>query len=128
MVVLVIAILAVPLCWLFVQRTLRVDPVARRAGVTWAVSCLGAGLAFRTGLAPLGLLLTAVCMGSIFVWLRRRGGGDDPGDDGRDEPVEPGPDPGPHHGLVLPAELGVLDHDAFDRARAEWERRVPERT
>ena len=62
---------------------------------------------------------------ALGVWLGLRGRGDDRGDDGPDVPDPPDPDPGPGERADLPPE--VLDPEAFDRARAEWEQELPKR-
>jgi hypothetical protein len=111
------------LVWLVVKRG-SVPPAARTAGlVTFGVVC-AAPVAIRAG--PRGILVFAVGLVALGVWLALRGwGGDDRRDDGPDVPDPPEPDPGPGQRVDLPPE--VLDPEAFDRARAEWERELPKR-
>jgi hypothetical protein len=112
------------LVWLFVRRKQPVESVAVRAGVVCAVALIAAALAVRGGPAATGAVLLASAAG-FALWLRMRGaGGDDPGD-GPDPPDEPEPDPGPTQCVDPPVDL--LDAEAFDRARAEWERELPRR-
>ena len=92
------------------------------------VSCIliafVAGIAIRSG--PRGIIAFTVAAVAFGIWLGLRGrGGDDRGDDGPDVPDPPDPDPGPGQRADLPPE--VLDPEAFDRARAEWERELPKR-
>jgi hypothetical protein len=102
------------------------DPVGRRAGVTWAVTCPVAGLLCVVGVAPLGVVsatVSALALGSLAYWFMATE--PDDSDDEAEEPVEP--DPGPSDDIVLAVaqkaepELDI-DWDAFDRARAEWEK------
>ena len=71
-----------------------------------------------------GLLVVAA--GSFLLWVSMGGfGWGRGGDDGPDPPPDPDPDPGDGERADLPAKR--LDPDAFDRARAEWEREAPKR-
>ncbi|HEV7805874.1 MAG TPA: hypothetical protein VGO80_08650 [Solirubrobacteraceae bacterium] len=123
MLIVAFAILLAPLAWLVIKRMQHTDPAARGLLIRWVIACLGAALALRVGLAapvPLRIALGLLAIGALAVWLRGRGhGGDGPGDDGRDSPVEPGPDPGCGQRAAPNPER--LDREAFDRARAEWE-------
>ena len=102
------------------------DPVPLRAGVTWAVTCPLAGLLFGIGLAPLALVSGAVsvlALGSLGYWFLATE--PDDSDDETEEPVEP--DPGPSDDIVLEVPQKIepdleIDWDAFDRARADWEK------
>ncbi len=124
MLVLALAIAVMSMVWYFAVRKPRVDPAIRRAGVACAIFCVAVAVALRAG--PVAGVLLVVTVASLVLWLRMRGrGGDDPGDDGRDPPSGPEPDPGPDGDDALRPEL--LDPDAFDRARAEWERELPKR-
>ena len=116
MLILALAILAL-LVWLVVKRRERpIDPIVVRAALWCAVAFVGAAVALRAGPVAAGLYVGAVM--ALVVWLRMRGRDDGPGDDGPDPPDEPDPDPGSGQ---------VLDVDAFDRARSEWERGLPSR-
>jgi len=123
MLVVALVIVLAPLAWLAIKRMQHADPAARRAGLRWVIAGLGAALALRVGLAAPVMLRVALCLlaiGALAVWLRRRGqGGEGPGDDGRDSPVDPGPDP--HSGRRAAPPPERLDPEAFDRARGEWE-------
>ena len=111
------------LVWLVVKQGRPVHPAVRTAGLMFLIAC-AAGVAFRTG--PRGILVFAIALLAFGVWLGLRGrGGDDRGDDGPDVPDPRDPDPGPGQRADLPPE--VLDPDAFDRARADWERELPKR-
>jgi len=121
MLIVVLAIVLAPLAWLVIKRMQHADPASRGTGLRWAIACLGAALALRVGMAAPVLLRVALCLlaiGALVTWWRRRHGGGGPGDDGRDPPVDPGPDPRPDHAAPRPEQL---DPEAFDRARAEWE-------
>jgi hypothetical protein len=123
MLIVALAIVLAPLAWLVIKRMQHADPAARGTCLLWVIACLGAALALRVGLAAPVLLRVALCLlaiGALAIWLHRRGqGGDGPGDDGRDSPADPGPDPGLGHRAAPRPER--LDPEAFDRARAEWE-------
>ena len=117
MLVVALLLLLAPLAWLASERLRHAGPAARAVLLRRVTAGVAAVLLLRVTLvAPLPLK-AAICLlaiAALVVGLRRRGGegGDGPGDDGRDPPVDPGPDPRPEQ----------LDPDAFDRARAEWER------
>jgi hypothetical protein len=104
------------------------DPVPQRAAFIWAVTCPVAGLLCASGLAPLGLVsaaVSALALGSLGYWFLATEPDDT--DDDVEEPVEPDPGPSDDNVLVLPtsAETGPgTDWDAFDRARADWEREL----
>jgi chromate transport protein ChrA len=123
MVVVALLIVVVVLVWIFMTRTQ--SAAARRAGISWAIIGLGAALALRSGPLPLRLLVVAALVVGFAVWLRRRGGG---GGGGGDDPPAPDPEPdlGDHAKPRLEDEL--LDREAFDVARAEWERELPRRS
>lgn len=129
MLIVALAIILAPLAWLLIKRMPHADPAARRGRHVWVIACLCAALALRVGLAAPVLLRVALCLlavGALVVWLRRRGqGGDGPGDDGPDLPVDPGPDPRAGHRAALRPER--LDAEAFDRARAGWEHALKKR-
>ena len=121
MFILALLIVALPLVWIFMKRT--PSAAARRAGVSWAIIGLGAALALRFGPLPMRLLALAAIVGVGFaVWMRRRGGG---GGGGGDDPPAPDPDPDPGDHAKPRPEDELLDRDAFDVARAEWERELP---
>lgn len=121
MLIVALAIVLAPLAWLVIKRMQLADPATRGRRLGWVIACLAAALALRAGLAAPVLLRVALgllAIGALAVWLRRRGqGGDGPGDDGRDPPLDP--DPGPGHRAAPPPER--LESEAFDRARAGWE-------
>ena len=123
MLLVALAIVLAPLAWLVIKRMQHVDPAARGTGLRWVIACLGAALAMRVGLAAPVLLRVALCLlaiAALAIWLRRRGhGGDGPGDDGRDSPVDPSPQPRTGRRAAPPPER--LDPEAFDQARADWE-------
>jgi hypothetical protein len=104
------------------------DPVGRRAGVTWAVTCPAAGLLYGVGVAPLGVVsavVSALALGSLAYWFAVTEPDDT--DDEAEEPVEP--DPGPSDDLVLELpkmpDLALdIDWGAFDRVRADWEKEL----
>jgi hypothetical protein len=122
MLILALGIVAISLMVLFAKREQPVGPVVRWVG--GAVGIVGLGLLVTTRAGPLmGLLVVGV--GSVVLWLSTGGGGDGPGDDDSDPPPVPDPDPGPGERADVPA--GRLDREAFDRARAEWERELPKR-
>jgi hypothetical protein len=122
MLVLALALVFVPLAWLLAKRARRAEPAVRRALVAGAILCVAAAVAVRAGPVGVGLFLLAVVW--LAVWLRSHGsGGEGPGDDGREPPEGPEPDPGPR--ATLRPES--LDDDAFDRARAQWEQELPKR-
>ena len=119
--ILALALLAL-LVYLVVKRG-RVHPVVR-VGSLVLLLAFCAGIAIRSG--PRGILAFVIAVIAFGIWLGLRGrGGDDRGDDGPDMPDPPDPDPGPGQRADLPRE--VLDPEAFDRARAEWERELPKR-
>jgi hypothetical protein len=122
MLIVALAIVVIPLGWLANRRMQRVDPAERGALLgRWIIWCLGIGLALRVGLAaplPVRGAMAVIAICALAIWLRRRGHGGGGGDDGRGSPEDP--DPGPRPGHREP--LDRLDPDAFDRARAEWER------
>ena len=123
MLILLLLVVMASLIWLFAIRKQPVTPALRRVGIGFAVAFVCAALAVRAGPA-VGLALVTVVL--VAVWLRlRRRGDDGPGDDGRDPPSGPEPDPDPGPQASLRPER--LDQDAFDRARAEWERELPKR-
>jgi hypothetical protein len=125
------------LAWLLVEliRGSIDDPVALRAGLTWAITCPVAGLLFGIGLAPVAFVVGFVSMlalGSLGFWFL----GTEPGDSDEppEEPVAPDPSPsddiGPEPELVVVAEVASepdagLDWDEFERAREEWEKETP---
>lgn len=108
--------------WFSAKRGWLDHPFARAAGLVFLIACVAA-IALRAG--PLGAAVFATVAVTLGIWWALRGRGDDPGDDGPDPPDPPDPGPGPGKRAALPAE--VLDPDAFDRARAEWERELPKR-
>lgn len=118
-----LAIVLALLAWLVIKRMQHADPAVRDALLRGVAACLVAAVALRVVLTAPVLLRVALCLlalGTLAVWLRRRGqGGGGPGDDGRDPPVDPSPDPRPGH--RAPPHPERLDPEAFDRARAEWE-------
>jgi len=129
-----IAVFALFLGWLLVEiiRGSIDDPVARRAGVTWAVSLPVAGVLYGAGFAPLALIggvVSVLALGSLAAWFLLPS---EPGDseDPPEEPIEP--DPSPSDGIepevVDEPEAEddlVIDWDEFDRLRQEWETEVP---
>lgn len=123
MLVLLFALVAL-LVWLLFVRGRPVASRVQRGVLAGAVAVVAAALAVRAGPAATGATLVLAAV-ALALWLRLRGGGDDPGDDGPDPPDGPDPDPGPGRERELPRD--VLDVDAFDRARAEWERELPRR-
>jgi hypothetical protein len=104
------------------------DPVPQRAAFTWAVTCPVAGLLCASGLAPLGFVtatVSALALGSLGYWFLAPESDDT--DDDAEEPVEPDPGPSDDNVVELPqtAEIGLaIDWDAFERARADWEREL----
>jgi hypothetical protein len=104
------------------------DPVPQRAAFTWAVTCPVAGLLCASGLAPLGLVMavvSALALGSLGYWFLAIEPDDT--DDDAEEPVEPDPGPSDDNVVELPqsAETELpIDWDAFERARADWEREL----
>ena len=111
MLFLALALVVAPLAWLALRHA---DPTVRRAAVGCAIACGLVAVALRAGPVPTGLLLAA-----LMFWLLSRGsGGDWRDDDDRDPPAGPGPGPGGH----AKPRPEVLDPEALDRARAEWER------
>jgi hypothetical protein len=115
MLAIVLAIVVIPVLWLFMTRSAPVEPVVRRVGVGFLIACAGAVLAVRSPAAAVAFFVVV----GLVVWLRMRGrGGDDPGDDGPDPPDDPDPSPDPGQ---------RLDPDAFDRAREQWEQELRER-
>jgi len=124
MLVLVLGIASVTVIWLlFVKREKPVGPVVRWTGGAAGIVFVGIVATLRAGLLA-GLLVVAA--GSVLLWLSMGGFGGGGGGDGPDPPPEPDPDPGPGERADLPAKL--LDPEAFDRARAEWERELPKRS
>jgi hypothetical protein len=124
MLILALGIVATALTVLLAKREQPVGPVVRWVGGALGIVCLGLLVTMRAG--PLvGLLVVGV--GSFVLWLSMGGGGggDGPGDDDPDPAPVPDPDPGPGERADVPA--GSLDREAFDRARAEWERELPKR-
>ncbi len=122
MLILALAIVVAPLAWLVIKRLQDGDPAAARRAQWWVVGFLGAAVALRVALAApvvLRVALVLLAMGAFAFWLRRHGGGGG-GDDGRDPPIDPGPDPVPGRRATPPREH--LDAEAFDRARDDWER------
>jgi hypothetical protein len=115
MLIAALALVLAPLAWLVAKRMRHADPASTAAVLRLVIGVVAAALVLRVTLAAPLPLKAAICLLAIaafLVWLRRRGeGGDGPGDDGRDSPVDPGPAPRPEH----------LDPDEFDRARAAWE-------
>jgi hypothetical protein len=125
MLVLALLIVAVPLVWVWMKQARGAAAPPLGTVVSWSILGAGAALALRFGPLPLRLVVFAALVGSLAVWLRRRGGGGrGPGDDPPDAP-DPDPDPGDHAKPRPEDEL--LDRDAFDLARAEWERELPKR-
>ncbi len=122
MFILVLGAVSVSLIWwLFVKREKPVGPVVRWVGGAAGIVVLGLVATLRAG--PL-VGLAVVAVGSLLLWLTMFGtGGDGPDDGGPDPPPKPDPDPGHGARPELPARL--LDPEAFDRARAEWERELP---
>ena len=118
--------------WLLVEviRGSFEDPLPLRAGVTWAITCPLAGLLYGLGLTPLAVVAGAVsvlALGSLGHWFLSTEPDDSEDDD--EAPVEP--DPGPSDDVeILPAwalrpavdHWEIVDWDAFDRARTEWEK------
>ena len=138
--------------WLLVEiiRGSFEDPYPLRAGITWAVTCPTAGLCFGVGLGPAALILGTVsllALGSLGYWFMVTEADDSDGDVD-EEPVEP--EPGPDNEVEIPdwakrvetydwekpKGKPLVDWDAFDRARKQWEREItpkpvtpePERT
>lgn len=103
------------------------DPVPRRAGVTWALTLPLAGVLFGVGMASLAIVpgaISVLALGSLAHWFLTT-----EADDGEGEVAEPvEPEPGPSDDLVVeppqshPEPVLGIDWDAFDRARADWER------
>ena len=125
MLVLALGVVSMTLIWwFFVKREEPVGPVVRWVGGSAAIVLLGLLATLRGGLLA-GLLVVAA--GSLVLWLSMGGrGGGGGGDDGPDPPPEPDPDPSSGKRADLPRER--LDQDAFDKARAEWERELPKRS
>ncbi len=123
MLILALGIVAASVIWLlFVKREKPVGPVVRWVGGSAGIVVLGLVATLRGGLVA-GVLVVAA--GSFLLWVSMGGlGGGGGGGGGPDPPREPDPDPSPGERADLPPK--ALDHDAFDRARAEWERGVRE--
>jgi hypothetical protein len=122
MLIAALVIVLAPVVWLAIKRMQHADPAAHGGGLRWVFAGLGAALALRVALsAPVALrvALVVLAFAALGVWLRRRGQGGGPGDDGPDLPFDPGPDPRPGHRAALRPER--LDPEELDRARAEWE-------
>ncbi|MDP2712901.1 MAG: hypothetical protein Q8O56_16955 [Solirubrobacteraceae bacterium] len=113
------------------------DPIPRRAGVIWAVTCPVSGMLFGIGLAPIAIIVGVVSMlalGSLGWWFLATESDDSEGD--ADEPVEPDPGPSDDMHVEIPdwakrvedpdwaKPKSDIDWDAFDRARTEWEREL----
>ena len=106
MLVVALLLLLAPLAWLASERLRHAGPAARAA----VLRRVTAGVAAVLLLPPIPV---GVCGPPGGGGPRGAGGGGaGPGQAARDPPVDPGPDPRPEQ----------LDPDAFDRARAEWER------
>ena len=116
------------LTWLLVEiiRGSFEDPVPRKAGIVWAVTCPLTGALFALGLGVLGMVTGAIsllALGSLGYWFLSTEADDT--DDEAEEPVEP--DPGPSDDIALP-DWAVRqpdpgpDWDEFDRMRLEWEK------
>ncbi len=120
MLILAVALLVALGVWLLAGRGRTVHPVVRTAALAGAV--LGAAaVASRAG--PVASALAAAIALTLGLWLRGGGGGG--GGGGPGPPGPPDPDPGSGRSADLPAE--VLDPDALDCARAEWERELSRR-
>lgn len=122
MAIVALLIVAVAFVWIITKRT--PSAAARRAAISWAILAVGAALALRSGPLPVRLLVIAALVVGFAVWLRRRGGG---GGGGGDDPPAPDPEPDPGDHAKPRPEDELLDRDAFDVARAEWERELPRR-
>lgn len=119
--ILALAVVAL-VAWLVVRRGRPIHPSLRVAGAACVVVA-AAVVALRAG--PLGTAVAVTAAVTLGLWLRHRGRDDDGGDDGPDptDPVDPQAGPGSR--AKLPAE--VIDPEAFDRARAEWDRELQRR-
>ena len=116
--------IVVLLVWLLVGRTRPVHPFVRAAGLA-CLSLCAAAVALRAGAVGTAVVATAAMM--LGLWLGQRGrGGDDRGDDGPDQPPPVDPDPGA--GRRAEPSAGVIDAEAFDRARADWDRDLGNRS
>lgn len=107
------------------------DPIPRRAGIWWAVTCPVAGLLLGVGLTPLGIIVGTVSMlalGSLGYWFLSTAPLGDDGDDADDRVA---PDPGPSDDVALQPFAGWpkterrTDWAIFDRARSDWEHGQP---
>ncbi len=109
--------------WLLVKRGRPVPPFVRAAALGFVIAC-AAAVALRAG--PVGTAVFATAAVTLGVWLGQRGrGGDDDGDDGPDPPDANDPNPGAGQRAEPPTD--VLNPQAFDRARAEWDLELPKR-
>jgi hypothetical protein len=128
-----LALFLAPLAWLLIELMRDLDPVPRKAGIAWVVSMLLAVLLIGAGLRPLAILFGAVsvlALASLAVWFTSAAEPGEPEGERRaplqPEP-EPEPDSGPDDDGVFDPEL-LIDWDAFDRARAEWEKELAPET
>lgn len=110
------------------------DPIPRRAGVVWAITCPVSGMLFGIGLAPIAIIVGVVsllALGSLGWWFLATEPDDSEGD--ADESFDPDPGPSDDMQIEIPdwaqrAEYAwekpksEIDWDAFDRARTDWER------
>ena len=131
-----LALFLAPLAWLLVELMRDLEPGPRRAGITWVVSCMCAIVLGGLGVRSLAILfgvVSVLALGSLAVWFTTA---QEPGD-AEGEPIaaaEPEPEPEPDTGPDDDSDPElVIDWEAFDRARAEWEKelarekeRVPE--
>ena len=125
-----LALFLAPLAWLLIELMRDLDPVPRKAGITWVVSMLSAVLLIGAGLRPLAILFGAVsvlALASLAVWFTTTAKPGEPEGERR-VPVQPQPEPepetGPDDDVVSDPELQI-DWDAFDRARDSWRPREP---
>lgn len=110
--ILALAVVAI-VAWLVVRRGRPIPPFARVAGAACVVVA-AAVVALRAG--PLGTAVAVAAAVTLGLWLGHRKRDDDGGDDGTDppDPVDPPAGPG--------SRVKLIDPEAFDRARAEWDR------